>query len=423
MGQLKELRGQLSERREALATVFREADAGKDSEGRQVYDLMKASALTGDSGARVEQVQTMNTELEALVDKVKEAEAEQASLAGISAHVDGLGEIVRPAIHSTRGREESPNGQVKSLGQLLVASDAFKGYKPGSRGMGPMSHLDVDLMATLFETAAGWAPESTRIGRVELKPLRPAPHVINAFPEFFTRQAAVKYMEETTHTDNAAEVNEGAVYGEAAFVLTERSQDVEKIGAWLPVTDEQLEDEDEARSYVDNRLMYQLARRVDGQALVGNGTPPNLKGTENVSGIQTQALGTDPIFDAAYKLFRKIRDDGFAEPSDFFIAPSKWETVALTRTSDGLYILGNPQEYKQPRLWGVPGIETTAVTSTKLVAGDYARFAGLYIRKGVDVQVGYQSDDFIKGRLAIRADVRVAVVHFRPKAFGNVTGL
>jgi hypothetical protein len=35
-------------------------------------------------------------------------------------------------------------------------------------------------------------------------------------------------------------------------------------------------------------------------------------GTENVSGIQTQALGTDPIFDAAFKLFRKIRDNGFA---------------------------------------------------------------------------------------------------------------
>ena len=68
-------------------------------------------------------------------------------------------------------------------------------------------------------------------------------------------------------------------------------------------------------------------------------------------------------------------------------------------------------------------MQTTAVTSTKLVAGDYTNFAGLYVRAGVDMQVGYQSDDFIKGRLAIRADVRVAMVTFRVKAFGNVTGL
>jgi hypothetical protein len=33
------------------------------------------------------------------------------------------------------------------------------------------------------------------------------------------------------------------------------------------------------------------------------------------------------------------------------------------------------------------------------------------------------SSFFIEGKLAIRADVRLAVIFYRPKAFGTVTGL
>lgn len=419
MADIKELRGQLNERREQLAKIFDQAKVATDeSTGGPVYDLMKAEGLEGDSAARVEHVQKLNAEMADLQKQVKE----QDTLGGIHQGVTSMDVIDRPPIHSTEGRE-ARRDERKSIGQLFVESKAFKGFEQGSMAPGPMATLDVDMRATLMETGAGWAPESLRTGRVEFKPLRPAPQVVSAFPEYTTTQAVVKYMEETTHTDNSTEVAEGAVYGEAVFVLTERSKTVRKVGTWLPVTDEQLADESEARSYVDNRLTYQLQRRLDGQALTGAGTTVFLEGTENVSGIQTQALGTDPIFDAAFKLFRKIRDDGFAEPSAFFIAPSKWETVALTRTADGLYILGNPASDIPTRLWGVPGMQTTAHTSTKLVAGDYVNYGGLYIRSGIDIQVGYQNDDFIKGRLAIRADVRVAVVHFRPKAFGAVTGL
>lgn len=414
-----DLRGQLDERRKKLARVYEQAKSTTDEvNGQPFYDLTKAEDLEGDSAARVEQVRKMNAEIDELHAKVKE----QDDLAAGEKRLDDLGTIDRAAIHTPAGGRE-PVVSRKSFGQLVVESDAFQGYKRGSRGVGPVAEIDVPFRATLFETGAGWAPESTRIGRVEFKPLRPAPHVVDFIPDFTTTQAAVVYMEETTHTDNTAEIAEAAIYGEAAFVLTERTKTVRKIGTWLPVTDEQLADEEGARDYIDNRLTYQLARRVDGQVLVGSGVAPNLEGTENVAGIQTQALGADPIFDAALKLFVLIESDGFADPSVFFIAPTKWQTVALTRTADGLYILGHPAQEAEPRLWGVPGVKTTAHTSTKLIAGDYTNYAGLYVRKGVEVQVGYQSDDFIKGRLAIRADVRVAMVHFRPKAFGVVTGL
>ena len=228
-----------------------------------------------------------------------------------------------------------------------------------------------------------------------------------------------------THTaTNTVEVAEAGTYGEAAFALTERSKPVEKIGAWVPVTDEQLEDEAAASAYLRNRLTAQIQRRLDSQVLVGDGSTPNLLGTESVSGIQTQAKGTDTIPDAFRKLLTKFQDDGFCEASVAFIRPVKWQDVVLERTADGLYVWGHPSQVGPQTMWGVPVVPTTAVTSTKIVAGDYATYAMLFMRRGMDVQVTNTHDDFfIKGKQAIRADIRAVMVHFRPKAFGTVTGL
>lgn len=404
---LKQKLEELNAKRDSLAGLF--AEAGPD------LDMDKIKSVPGNSAQKVEEIRKRNAEIDDLKKEVDEL-LELKKIAEAAVRDPERTETVDEPTASVKGRRSV------SWGDAFVGSKAFKGYTPGS-GIGPIATLDVDLK-TLFQTSAGWDPEDLRSGRVELIATRPAPVVVDAIPQTPTGQSAIKYMEETTFTNNAAEAAEGGAYGEAALVLTEKSVTVEKIAVWLPVTDEQFEDEERARAYVNNRLPFMVRQRLDSQCLVGNGTTPNIRGTENVSGIQTQALGTDPIFDAAYKLFRRIRDDGFAEPSVFFIRPEKWESARLARTADGIYILGNPGDSAPVRLWGVPGVETTAPTATKLVAGDYRNFSELAVRRGIDIQVtNAHSDFFVNGKLAVRCDVRVALVHYRPKAFGVVTGL
>jgi HK97 family phage major capsid protein len=409
MDSTTDLKGRIGYLRDTLEQAFTEAGDN--------YDFAAVTILgDGDTKAKLEKIEQFQAELKDLHGQVKQAEAAKREVAS-------YGELDRvPLPNAGREQPQAQTRQTKSIGQMFVESKAFTGYTGGG-STGPATTFDIDLGATLFQTSAGWAPESLRTGHVEYLPTRPAPHVSTYWTEYATSQAVVKYMEETTFTNAAAETAEAGAYPAATLVLTERSQTVRKIAVFLPVTDEQLEDETEVRSYVDNRLQFMLQQRLDSQLLVGDGTGVTLTGTENVSGIQTQALGTDPIFDASFKLFRQIRDNGFAEPSVAFVAPSRWQTVALTRTSDGLYILGNPANAPTPSLWGVPVVQTVAGTATKLTAGDYQNFSGLYVRRGIDLQVGYNNDDFTKGQLSIRADVRVAAVHFRPKAFGTVTGL
>jgi HK97 family phage major capsid protein len=308
---------------------------------------------------------------------------------------------------------------VKSFGQLFTESKAYKG-RTGS--VGPEARIDVELK-TLMTTAAGWTPESTRTGRVVDFATRPV-QVTDIIPQTTTTQAAVVYMEETTFTNNAAEAAEGAAYGEAALALTEQSATVRKIAVFIPVTDEQLEDEPQVRGYLDNRLPFMIRQRLDSQLLVGNGTAPNLRGLNNVVGVQTQAKGTDTTPDAIYKAMVKVRTVGFAEPNAVIMHPNDWQDIRLLRTADGLYIWGNPSEAGPERIWGLTIAQAVAQTENTAIVGDFATFSELAVRRGVDVQVSNSHDTyFTSGKQAVRADMRVGFVVYRPTAFCLTTGI
>lgn len=408
---LKEAREKLAQKRDSLAGILREA--GPE------YDMAKISSIQGDSKAKVEQIQKFNTEIDEVSAKVAElmvvARAARAAAEGKADEGPGEGG------DGTEGRERK-DGKRKSFGEMVTMSDAIKGYKTGS-GRGPQAHLDIELK-TLFQTSAGWDPEDTRTGRVVMAATRPDQHVVTYIPQTTTGQSTVLYMEETTFTNAATEIAEAATFPESTLVYTEKNSEVRKVATFLPVSDEQFEDEPRARTMVENRLPFMLRQRLDSQILVGDGNSPNLRGTENVVGINTQALGVDPVADAIYKAMRAVRDTGYAEPSVVFIRAAKWEGVRLQKTADGLYIWGHPSMPGPETIWGVPVVQTNAVTATKAVLGDYANFGELAVRRGIDVQISNSHGTYFKeGVLALRADVRVALIHYRPSAFSVVTGL
>jgi len=322
-------------------------------------------------------------------------------------------------------RREEPVGR---MGSLFVASDAYQRYR--EQGIHDMvCRIPTRaFLNSVFHTGAGIATESIRIPELlQRMPVRPAPFVTTFIPQRTTDQAAIKYLEQTTRTNNAAEFAEATadadtdILGESALAYTERSQNVEAVGTWMPVTEQQLKFQPEAEAEINEELPQLVLERLDLQALQGNGTSPNLLGTNNVTGTQNQNLGADPIFDAVYKLFRQIRDDGFAEPDVAFIRPSDWQTVRLTRTADGLYILGNPADAGPERLWGVQIAQTTAQAANTITAGAYGRFSRLYMGSTMEVSVtNSHRRHFTRLTLAVRAVIYASVVHLRPKAFGTV---
>ena len=176
----------------------------------------------------------------------------------------------------------------------------FKRWQDGATDGKIILPIGLAELKALFLTSAGWAPESTRTGQVVEAVTRPI-QVTDIIPSGRTGQASVVYMREDTRTHAAAEVAEGAAVAESEFVLSQQSSTVRTIGDSVPVTEIQLEDVPQVESYLNGRLNFGVQQRLDGQILTGDGIAPNLEGILNVTGIQTQAKGADPVMDAYYK--------------------------------------------------------------------------------------------------------------------------
>jgi HK97 family phage major capsid protein len=409
MPALKDAEGRLELKRKELATIF--AEAGPD------IDLSKVRSVKGSTRDIVAHMQQLNAEMEKLGEEIDGFRSVEDMAGQLKTSPDIKGRTERGSEPGSGGPHYG--GPRQSLGELFVKSQAYKGISGTS---GPESTLDVELKA-LMSTTTGFDPEETRTGRIVDFPTRPI-QVSDLIPQTTTTQSAVKYMEETTFTNNAAETAEAGQYPEAQLVFTERSSIVRKITTYLPVTDEQLEDEPQVRGLIDNRLMFMVRQRLDSQILVGDGVAPNLGGILTTVGIQTQAKGGDPTPDAVYKAIVKVEVVGQAAPNAVIFHPTNWQDVRLLRTADGIYIWGNPSDAGPERIWGLRVLKAQAITLGKALVGDFANYIELSTRRGIDVQVSNShADFFINGKLAVRADTRVALVVYRPSAFTQVTGL
>jgi HK97 family phage major capsid protein len=403
---LVEKREELNAKREALAKIF-----------ERYPNLDMPAEVAADIKARNDELSRLGEEYETLKLIASAKEANDAELRRLNDPAPGPG-MIHPGDRNTPAARANDR---TSIGQLFTGSQAYKGYRGG--GNGPIAAVKIPEIKTLFQTTAGWAPETTRTGLVVPFATRPIA-VVDLIPQGETTQNAVVYMEETTYTNAAAETAEAGAYPEAALALTERSEPVRKISVFLPVTDEQLADEPQARAYVDNRLGYMLRQRLDSQILVGNGTPPNLQGILNRSGLQTQAKGGDPTPDAVYKAMTLIMANAFADPDATIWHPLDWQDVRLLRTTDGIYIWGSPSEPGPDRIWGLPVTRTTAIPQNTALVGAFQEFSALAVRQDVEFQISNSHEDyFTRGKQAIRADIRVALQVYRPAAFASVTGV
>ena len=409
----KEILEKLNAKRAELAAIFEKAKTKVDGQDR--YNL---------TPEQLEDVKARNAEIDDLAKQYEDARSADEIF---QKNQQAMRQSNQPAQQLPLNQQKmDPSGQprkeVKSLGQLFVESEAYRNRRDAKNievNIPDFNYLDVK---TLMETGAGFAPQSVRTGRIAEYAHRRL-IVADLIPQIDTDQAAAVYMEETTSTNAAATRLEGGQAGESALAYTERTEPVREIATWLPVTEIQVEDVPVVQSTIDNRLLFFLDLTEEDQLLTGDGNAPNLNGF-HTKVTQSQAKGADPVPDAIYKAMTKVRYTGMAEPSAAIFHPNDWQDVRLLRTTDGIYIWGSPAEAGPERIWGLPVVVTPAETENTAFLGDFQLYSEIRRRRGANVKVSNShSDFFIKGKLAIRADKRLALVVYRITAFCKVTGI
>lgn len=322
-----------------------------------------------------------------------------------------------------RGNDEPE--QQKSLGRQLYDSDQFKSFVENPRA-GGRATLQVKADLTSATTAApGSAGALTNAQRQPgiIAPPNQVLRIRDLIAPGRTDSNSIEYVRETGFTNNAAAQSaEGALKAQSDLQFDDETVPVRTLAHFIKASRQILDDASQLESYIGQRLLYGLKLVEDRQLLNGDGLTGNLKGI-----IPQATAFADPASLANYTIMDQLRlamlQAVLAEypASGHVLNPIDWTKIELTKDNDGRYIIGQPQGTASPTLWGLPVVTTQAMGAGKFLTGAFDMAAQVFDRQQSSVAVATQNeDDFVKNKVTILCEERLALAVYRPEAF--VTG-
>ncbi len=258
--------------------------------------------------------------------------------------------------------------------------------------------------------------------------------VMDLIPRVTTDSDTIEYVKEDTFTNSAAFTAEAsATTGtsgtkpESALAYSVATSAVKTLAHWIPVTNRMLADAPAVRGIINGRLLLGLDLTLETQIVSGNGSGENLTGILS-SGMNLVDIGTDSVLDVIFKGRTKVRVTGHGRPNAVLLHPNDWQAIRLTRENAatgtlGGYLMGPPSMVGATTVWGLPVIESEALTENTGLLGDFNQGCTLFDREQSAVRVGTIDDQFVRNMQTILAELRVAFVVWRPSMFTKLTGI
>ncbi|UNN00743.1 phage major capsid protein [Rhodococcus opacus] len=223
------------------------------------------------------------------------------------------------------------------------------------------------------------------------------------------------YLRQSTRTNNAAPVADGATKPTSVLGLTQVDAELRVVAHMSePIPKYWIEDARALEQFVADELVYGLNVALEGQALTGDSTGANLDGITTTSGTQAQAFATD-LLTTTRTAITKLETAGH-EAGVFVLSPGDWEKLELARTDTaGNLELGGPVDRAARKLWGVPVVLSLKLPATSAVLLDVSAVGISTDSSGVQVQWSENvSDDFSKNQIRARVEGRFQVDVFQP---------
>jgi HK97 family phage major capsid protein len=307
-------------------------------------------------------------------------------------------------------------------GAQFVKSDSYKAFQNGAS-----QKARIELKNTITGSDATVAPDR-RPGIVP-----GASNILtieSLYNSVSTSSNAIEYSKESSFTNNAAEVAEGAVKAETDAAFSPVSTPVATVAHWIKISRQLAMDNTALAAYVEARMRYGVQRRVETQLVNGNGTSPNLSGFLDTGNFTAHGYADAALGSSLKKLvlIRKIIADlevaGYA-PSAIVFNPADWATIEIDLLTSAVNAVRvSYMASGQPMLWGVPVVKSVGMTADTFAVGDFRQHGTIYNREGVVVQMSESdSDNFTRNLITLRAERRLALTSEIPAAIraGDLT--
>jgi HK97 family phage major capsid protein len=307
---------------------------------------------------------------------------------------------------------------VESWGKQITKAGGYEAFAGGHS-----SKLRIEVKNTLTGSDTTVAP--ARMPGVVSGAFQPMSMetLIGSVP---TVSNAVEFTRENVFTNSAAEASEGGAKAESAITWTLVNMPVSTVAHWIKISRQLAADNAALAAYVDTRMRYGVNLRVETQLVVGDGVAPNISGVIDSGNFTAHGYNNAALaaVSATFKkliLIRKMMADSWnaGYPADAVLMnPADWATIELEMlTTAAGQTLYSVTDGGQPRLFGVPVVQSVGMTADYVAVGSFRQAYMIHNREGVVVDMSESdSDNFTKNLITIRAERRLALATERPAA-------
>ena len=331
----------------------------------------------------------------------------------------------------------------KSIGARFTESEMYKSRIADKQYRGiaveipdecQFRHMTRAVLSATTEGLAGTSgvniDQKQEINLLGQQPL----YVSDLFAQGTTEGDVVRYVRESTFTNAAAAVLEGAAKPESTLDLGVVDALVRKVAVWQDVTEEMLSDFRQTQAFVNARLGYMVQAREDQHLLTGLNASNQVVGILNTSGIQTisGAANTIDQYLRAKANVEGAAGSGFAMPDAYIVHPANWLTAKLTKDANGQYLFGGPGYapygvggYSNVgSMWGLPVVSTVSITQGTALVGAFRTGAQIFRRMGLTIKTtNSDGTKFQSNILTILAEQRLALAVYQPNKFCAITAI
>ena len=288
------------------------------------------------------------------------------------------------------------------------------------KGNANAARFEVKADMSLGADVTGVVAAETIVDQIKYDPSRSV-HIRSFLPLGSTDGQTIRFPKEAAYSDNAGTTAETAAFGQSDFDLAASTVNVEKIGTYMRITGEMLDDIKQLTSYLSARVPEKVLSVEDNQILNGDGTSPNLDGlfTDGAAfaaGDFALAIESANEFDVITVALNQLALANY-QADTILLNPTDLHKMILLKSTANEYLRNQIFSGIQPTINGIPVSVNTAVTSGKFLVGNLRQASQLWIRENLAVEFSREdSDNFQKNFVTVRAMERVALTNYLPNA-------
>jgi len=319
--------------------------------------------------------------------------------------------------------------EYRSLGSRFVETAEYKTWAAGDQRSRTRLQLtvkgrirqplEVRVAGTITEPSSGFPIVPTRVGYfappVLPMVMRDLLTVVN-----LSSGNAIEYVLTTWNYAADYQIAEGDKKAQGDVTYQDKSAMVRTIAWYIKVSRQMLADAPYFAATIDSQLLYGVAKKEDHEILHGDGAAGHLLGILP----QATALPADVLAGILYSPDQILAAIAYLGSlghitTAIVLNPVDWAAMQITKTAQGIYVLGGPPSANAAAtLWGRPVVTTAEMTAGTFLVGEFPPNATLFDRESPSVDVAYENeDDFVRNLVTMRCEERIALAVYRPQAF------